>query len=216
MEALGRALGPSVEIVLHDLDRLPNSIVAIANPLTGRTVGDPPTDLLLRDVREGRFHDRYRYEARAAGGRTLRSSTIFIRDLNGLPIGTLCINEDVTNLSQVRDLLDQQLRPGEAQTVAAVPAGVESRPSAESFAHGVPQLAAVLIDQALGEVGIPVELMKKQHKMLVVRELERRGFFLIRDAVEDAAKLLGVTRYTIYNYLNEIEAERDGGPRRSA
>lgn len=220
VEALGRALGPQFEVVLHDLERLPNSIVAIANPLTGRTVGDPPTDLLLRNVREGCFQDRYRYQARAAGGRMLRSSTLFIRDLNGMPIATLCLNEDITNLSRMRDLLDQQLRPAEAETTAMLagePDGAvvrgrpESQSSAESFAHGVPQLAELLIDQAIREVGIPVELMKKQHKLLVVRELERCGFFLIREAVEDAARALAVTRYTIYNYLNEIEAERNGG-----
>jgi len=32
------------------------------------------------------------------------------------------------------------------------------------------------------------------------------GFFVIRDAAELAAAALGISRYTIYNYLNEIEA----------
>ncbi|MBO0701329.1 MAG: helix-turn-helix domain-containing protein, partial [Candidatus Dormibacteraeota bacterium] len=137
-----------------------------------------------------------------------------------MPIATLCINEDITNLSRIRDLLEQQLRPGEPETIKTMSgrpaAGTEvpgdsgapeGPPSSESFAHGVPQLAELLIDQAISEVGVPVDLMKKQHKLLVVRELERRGFFLIREAVEDAARALAVTRYTIYNYLNEIEAE---------
>lgn len=216
VDALGRALGPDVEVVLHDLERLPNSVVALSNPLTGRTVGDPPTDLLLRDVREGRFQDRYRYEARSAGGRLLRSSTLFVRDVNGLPIATLCLNQDVTELVRVRDRLDRELGAadagadtrGEAPPAVTVPGPADGAASPESFAHGVAQLAEVLIAQAIEAVAVPVDLMKKQHKMMVVRELERRGFFLIREAVEDAAAALEVTRYTIYNYLNEIEAER--------
>ena len=66
---------------------------------------------------------------------------------------------------------------------------------------------------------MPVSLMRKAHKVDAVRSLKRRGFFMLRDAVEMAARALGVTRFTIYNYLNEIEeingsgesASREGG-----
>jgi predicted transcriptional regulator YheO len=50
---------------------------------------------------------------------------------------------------------------------------------------------------------VPVELMKKVHKSQVVRVLDEAGFFLIRDSVDHLAGVLEVTRYTIYNYLNE-------------
>ena len=46
--------------------------------------------------------------------------------------------------------------------------------------------------------------MRKEHKVEVVAELDRRGFFLIKQAAETAAAALGVTRFTIYNYLNEV------------
>jgi predicted transcriptional regulator YheO len=49
--------------------------------------------------------------------------------------------------------------------------------------------------------------MRKEHKMQVVSELDRRGFFLIKQAAETAATALGVTRFTIYNYLNELGGE---------
>ncbi len=40
----------------------------------------------------------------------------------------------------------------------------------------------------------------------MVRELDEAGFFLIKDWVDHLAGELDVTRYTIYNYLNEIRA----------
>ena len=40
----------------------------------------------------------------------------------------------------------------------------------------------------------------------VVGQLEERGLFLLKDAVEVIALALGVTRFTIYNYLNELAA----------
>jgi predicted transcriptional regulator YheO len=51
--------------------------------------------------------------------------------------------------------------------------------------------------------------MKKPHKLGVVAELLDHGVFQIRDAVEFVAEKLDVSRFTIYNYLNEIEAEAE-------
>jgi predicted transcriptional regulator YheO len=207
VDELGQALGPRTEVVLHDLSRLPNSIVAIANPVTGRTVGDPPTDLLLADLRGRRGEGRYRYAGTTAGGRRLRSSTMFVRDGAGEPIAALCVNQDVTAVERLRAALDDELDGVAA--AAAVPAAAPAlgpEPEPERFAHGVEELASVIVERAIAGVGVPVESMKKHHKLEVVRELERRGFFLLRDGIELAAGALGVTRYTIYNYLNEIGA----------
>ena len=42
----------------------------------------------------------------------------------------------------------------------------------------------------------------------VVRRLRARGLFMLKDAVEQTASALHVTRFTIYNYLNEIEQDQ--------
>ena len=41
------------------------------------------------------------------------------------------------------------------------------------------------------------------------RRLDERGAFLIKKSVEQVAERLGVSRFTIYNYLDQ--ANRDGG-----
>ena len=76
----------------------------------------------------------------------------------------------------------------------------------ETFPPDVDSLQRLLIDRAVSRAGIPVDLMKKRHKTAVVRELDEAGFFLIKDAVDRLAAELDVTRYTIYNYLNETRA----------
>jgi predicted transcriptional regulator YheO len=35
--------------------------------------------------------------------------------------------------------------------------------------------------------------------------LDERGAFLLRGAVDDMARIMGVSRITIYNYLNAID-----------
>jgi hypothetical protein len=59
-----------------------------------------------------------------------------------------------------------------------------------------------LLHAAESDLGKPVAEMNRVEKQRVVRFLDERGAFLIRRAVEDVADRLGVTRFTIYNYLD--------------
>jgi uncharacterized protein YqgV (UPF0045/DUF77 family) len=56
------------------------------------------------------------------------------------------------------------------------------------------------------EVGTPVLDWDRTQKQAAVRQLSDRGAFLLRGSVDDVATLMGVSRITIYNYLNAIES----------
>ncbi len=56
-------------------------------------------------------------------------------------------------------------------------------------------------------MGKPVESMTRAERRQLVSILEESGFFSIQKAVPYAAERLGVTRYTIYNYLKQIRPE---------
>ncbi len=49
--------------------------------------------------------------------------------------------------------------------------------------------------------------MSKQHKLDAVRQMQERRVFIVKGGIEKAAAALGVTRYTIYNYLEQIRAQ---------
>jgi predicted transcriptional regulator YheO len=51
--------------------------------------------------------------------------------------------------------------------------------------------------------------MSKQEKIQFVELLESHGAFLLKGAVEYVAKSLGVTKYTIYNYLKEVRMDNN-------
>jgi len=215
VEPLGRALPSSSEVVLHDLSLLPNSIVAIYGDVTGRRIGDPATDKLLGILSEmadqggeGAGPGAGGYETVLPDGRRLRSSTMMIRDVSGAPVAALCINTDLSAWFTAQRVIDMMLggaRDAAAKPqLSAVPPGPVPVEAGEVFPHDVDELAALLIQRALDGAGIPVDLMHKKHKIEVVRDLKARGLFLLRDAVDMVAASLGVTRFTIYNYLNEI------------
>jgi DNA-binding transcriptional LysR family regulator len=52
------------------------------------------------------------------------------------------------------------------------------------------------------ELGIALGEMSREHKQQAVRMLDDRGAFALRRSVESVADAMGVSRFTIYNYLN--------------
>ena len=61
-----------------------------------------------------------------------------------------------------------------------------------------------LIDTVEAELGGPLPALTREDKQRAVRLLDERGAFILRRAVEDVADAMGVSRITIYNYLNAI------------
>lgn len=203
--------GPA-EVVVHHLPSLPHSIIAIAGNVTGREVGDPATNTLLEAAASQSLRTHIGYETTAPDGRALTSTTIIINAQDGSPIAALCINRDVTGIRYAERVLHElSTRTGVEQAPDGAPHGEHAAPtstdqSPEAFVHSIDELASLLLRTAIPDQGEPGELSREQ-KIAAVRSLKKRGFFLLRDAAEKAATTLGVSRFTIYNYLNEIDDE---------
>ncbi|MFI9819530.1 helix-turn-helix domain-containing protein [Streptomyces sp. NPDC052013] len=75
----------------------------------------------------------------------------------------------------------------------------------EVVAVRLPQLADSL-DHILAALerrkGMPLADLDRRAKQEIVRSLEARGAFAVRHGVETVASALGVSRFTVYNYLN--------------
>jgi hypothetical protein len=64
-----------------------------------------------------------------------------------------------------------------------------------------------LLEELERELGGPLLELDVQQKRDAVRLLEKRGAFEYRRSVETIAEALGVTRFTVYNYLNRLKSE---------
>ena len=113
-------------------------------------------------------------------------------------------------LVAVRPLLDRvggervpgsELLDGDVQLVweGEVVGGVRLRPAETPEPPG--SLDGLLSDLA-GELGAPPSELPRAEKQRAVRMLEERGAFAYRKSAETVAEALGVTRFTVYNYLN--------------
>ena len=202
---LARALAPRTEVLLHDLTKMPGTIAAIGGNITGRGIGGPATDLGLRTFSSGWNEHLIGYRTETNDGLPMRSSSIFFHAASGRPVACLCLNTDVSEVVRAQELLRS------LSAITTIDPSLRSETmAAERFPASVEDLAQGILAEAVAETGIPVEAMKKRHKVEVVRQLRDRGFFTMREAVPIAAQNLGVGRHTIYNYLNEIEESSDG------
>lgn len=104
----------------------------------------------------------------------------------------------------VADMVRAAMRGGATSIQLRLAASAEEIP--------VPSLRDALDDivrMAEREIGTPAADWNRAEKQRVVRMLDERGAFLLRGAVDDIAQIMGVSRITIYNYLNALESEPD-------
>jgi predicted transcriptional regulator YheO len=212
MDFLAELLGPRTEVVLHDTSDLSRSIVALTNGhVSGRTVGGPATDLVLKVLQNHEHDDRdflANYLAESRTGGTFRSSTFFIRDAGGDVVGMLCLNIDDEPLTRARDLLAAiTATTGLVKGADRGGAGEAERPPApvaERLSTNVDELALDGVARIVAAQGVEPHRMTPDEKVAAVRELERAGVFLLKGAVAQVAEALHVSEPTVYRYVKQV------------
>lgn len=200
---LSAQFGSSCEVVIHDLTRqdLEQSIVYIENGhVSNRHTGDGPSGIVLETLRSdpGKVHDRLCYLTRTDDGRILKSSTLYIRDDKGRIVYIFSINYDITTLVAAENSI-RALVETDPQTHS----DAKSSDSPQKITHNVTELLDLLIEQAVDRVGKPVALMNKDDKIAVVQYLNNAGAFLITKSGDKISSLLGISKFTLYSYMDK-------------
>lgn len=189
VDALGSTLAPLVEVVLHDLTQPEHAIVAIANNLSGREVGDPATELGLSRIADPAFPEVLQnYANRFPDGRPAKSTSIGLKNSRGDYVGAICLNLDVSLLNAVATSLNQL-----TQTANHTPQESLASPRLEAIHDRLTHFAAALNTT-------PRALTPPQRRE-AVRQLAEAGLMDLKNAQAVVATLLGVARSTVYTYL---------------
>ncbi len=198
-KALSAQFGPNCEVVIHDLqsNNPDSSIVAIENGhVSGRKVGDGPSHVVLEALNsDGAVEDRLSYLAKTADGKTLKSTTVYIRDEDQAPTGIFSINYDITLMLAMEENL-RQFTATAAETLEDSPAPIT---------QNVSDLLDELIEQSVKRVGKPVALMTKEEKVKAIGFLNDTGAFLITKSGGKVCKYFGISKYTLYSYIEEAK-----------
>ena len=193
---LVQTMGRNCEVAVHDLTKLPHSLIHIEGNITKRKPGAPITDLVVRALRrEGdAVADIPNYQNITKAGRVLKSSTSFVRNEEGKVIGAFCVNFDITEYLNSISMLEDFVKIN----------GPNDARNEETFASTLSETIESLMEREISNAGKQPSTMTKEEKVQLVEALEFQGAFLLKGAVNYVANKLGVTKFTIYSYLKEV------------
>lgn len=198
-KGIALALGDQCEAVVHDKDR---RIAFIANGhISGRETGQ---------VMEESVFDYFQDIARENGGTAVRltrkedgelhkSTTMMFFDENGEYEAMLCFTMNLTALNQARKMLDSMMNvlPFEDREVSGTDLSISD------YTH-------LVIADIIKNVGKPSTLGPKEIKLRIIRKLEEKGVFQLKDSVPQVCELLDISQATLYNYLREVRTQGSG------
>lgn len=221
VEYLGATLGPDYEVVLHEILPETSRVAAIANgTISGRSVGAPITNAALRMIMQKQYETsdyNLNYTGQLANGKTIRSSTMFIKD-GGKLVGLLCINFDDSRFHEISDAILKLIHPDDfvhhhyfpvdapakqpmqPQHAAAVPA--------EHFQSDMNSLMEELFETVTKSVNVPLDRLTQAERTRIIAQLHEQGMFELRGAVQFTVKKLSCSQASIYRYIKKQRRER--------
>ncbi|WP_108649548.1 helix-turn-helix transcriptional regulator [Dongshaea marina] len=183
-------LGQDHEVAVHDLSNVESSLKIIRNGwITKREVGAPATDLALKMAKEQNQESfKLNYCSSTEDGRTLRSSSMLLPTENGAPL-MVCINSDDQRyhraLEALKDLLPEP--PKEKHE--------------EVLNSNVEKVGMDILQDELNRYGSHPDKLSSDEKVEIVRELDKRGLFMIKGFISTVASILDISEPTLYRYL---------------
>lgn len=188
-DAIAALFRPFVEAVVHDLRS--DAVTHVANPFSPRTIGDPS------DLGEIRFapdavvigpYDKVNFD-----GRRLRSISVVQRDDAGTPRAMLCINADVTEFDALRRLLGMML--GGEDVGTSIDTAFH-----EDWHERINRFVAAWTAQH----GLTIARLDREQRRALIAAIRDSGGLERKHAAAYVARMLGVSRATLYNELARV------------
>ena len=187
-EAIERLLHPFAEVVIHDLQK--DCIEAIYNPISKRDVGD---DSYLDKIDFDRQTNVVGpYEKINWDGRKLKSISVIIRDDKAKAEGFLCINLDVSSFDSLQSVMTLFLGNN-------TPLSKEDK---KLFDYDLHEHINKFVRDYCRQKQVALNSLSREEKKELVRLLESEGAFKGKNAAAYTGRILGISRATVYNYLN--------------
>ncbi len=193
---IAEMFGISCETVIHDFSVPSHPVLAIYNGhISDRDLGST-LDLTGLEQQVDFEGDVINLLATTLRGRQVKSSTFSLKG-EGYHLA-LGVNFDFTPLAYANRTLLDLMRT--------------SLDFRSAVYHSRDTGIADLFQECADRIGKPIQEMTKEDRLRLVEQLSARDAFSYRRAVPYVAAQLGVSRYTIYKYLDEVR-ETAGGDR---
>lgn len=148
-------MGPLCEVAIHDFRDLEHSLIHLEGSLTGRKLGAPITNIVVKAWRQqgDDVADIVGYPSSTPGGKSLKSSTSFLRRADGRVIGAFCMNIDLSDLLHFQAVLHPLLHVDPLE-----------RDVSETFAACTGDTSLAILEAAIRRAGKHPSLMNREEK----------------------------------------------------
>lgn len=198
--ALAETFAPLCEVVVHDLTDPEHTIAFIGNNLSGRTVGDPATELGLARMVDRDFPEIVaNYANTFVDGRPAKSTSIGLKDKSGRYVAAICLNLDLSYLRGISGYLN---------ALAHIKTGLDVKETLVSRPRQA--LDAKILAFAAKRNRDPRALTSDEKRQLI-QQLTEEGDLEIRGAAERIGGILGLSRSNVYYYLKGVVTETPAG-----
>ena len=189
-KAIEKLFHPYIEVIIHDIKK--QKIMYIGNNFSGRNIGD---DSILDDITFDNSKNVIGpYEKINYDGKKLKSISAILKDDDGQAIYLLCMNFDLSILSSVTEAIDIFIGKSSYDKSATA-----------LFKDDWQEKINIFIYESLKKQGKTISKIDKEDKKKIIINLNNKGAFKGKNTKEYAAKILKISRASLYNYLNEKE-----------
>ena len=196
-DSIAATFGSNCEVAIHDLSTPEKSVVYVAGSATGRQIGQSFDHLIKNVLLNESFHNDQvnNYLFTTPDGRTIKSSSVLLRNASGV-FGMLCINCDIT----VGQQYYQELSSFYSVSPKALPdEEIETNADVSS-----------IINDLINNIFLNADTtpMTRKKAVELVKFMDEKGIFLVKGAIDQIAARMGVSKVTIYSYLDEAKGKK--------
>jgi len=188
-EAIARLLHPYAEVLIHNVKQ--NKIAVIYNNFSKRKAGNGSLldneEILTQPIEVWGPYEKINWD-----GKRLKSITSAIRDDDGKLIGLLCINLDLSVLEKYQLLIESFI--GSIKT---------SKQPEVLFKDDWRERVNQSIHHYLKKHQLNLNTLTAAQKQQIIHHLYAQGAFDGKNTANYIAQVLGISRATVYNYLQK-------------
>lgn len=191
IKAIVELFHPFVEAAVHDLKR--GKLAAIYHNISQRKIGEP-SPLHELKINTADFPDYFAsYYKRNWDGRSLKCTSITIRNEKGKAVGLICFNVDTSFAQDAHKLLETFLKTK-----------ADAENPIEIFGSQCEEQATYLIQKYLEDKNLSLNHINKKQKQELVQYLYHKGIFNFKNAAPFIAQHLNISRASVYNYIKQL------------
>ncbi|APX18043.1 hypothetical protein BWR17_19355 (plasmid) [Phaeobacter inhibens] len=194
-QAVTQLFPGEIEVVLHDLET--ETVAHVENPISVRKIGEESLVDLEQLKKDAKKSDVLGpYTRTNSDGSRLKSISVVLRDTTGQPKTLMCLNLRLQKFDEMMRLLDRLFE-------------LQETPVAESLlVQDWRERVNECVQAVLQRQGIPIQAAKRDTRLQIVAEVDAAGVFQIRNSADYVARVIGVSRATLYDMLKEHKEQK--------